>query len=407
MNVRIFYFYKLIQHLVPIYPVYLLLFESKGLSVSQISLLLAIWSAPLVLFEMPTGVLADHWNRKYMLIIGSVCKVLCYTFWLFSNGFLLFALGFVLWGISESFCSGSEEALLYDSLKQHKQEDKFDEIYGKCNFYSNIGVSISGITGGFLAMTFGMNFVLIISVISMLVLVGVTFGFKEVNYFKPRCHEKHKSGLTKSFVTLYDAVVFCTRNLKLLTVILISILVIGMSGILDEYDPLIAERYGLNLALIGVWVSTRCLLEAVGGRIAYKFRKVFVNFRISDLFSIIVILCLIAGVFLGISGWTRSIIAMPLYGLFYLIMASARILYEDLIQQQIEEQGRSTVHSLISLMDNLYGIAFFSVYSFLLSGVDLLKALFLTSLYIVFVSLVLWIIYNIAKRRAALLGSPS
>lgn len=401
MNIRIFYFYKLIQNLVPIYPVYLLLFESKGLSVSQISLLLAIWSAPVVLLEMPSGVLADHWSRKNMLIVGGICKVLCYTCWLFSNGFLLFALGFVLWGISESFCSGSEEALLYDCLKQYNQEDKFEEIYGKCNFYSNIGVAISGTTGGFLAMAFGMSFVLIISVISMLVSVGVTFKFKEVNYFKLKHHGKRELGLEKPLATLYDAIKFCTRNLKLLTVILISILVVGMSGILDEYDPLIAERYGLNLGLIGVWGSARYVLEAIGGRIAYKFRNILIKFRVNDRFYAIFILCLIAGGFLGVSGLTRSIIVMPLYGLFYLIMASARILFEDYIQQQIEEQGRSTVHSLISLMENIYGIAFFGIYSFVLSGVDLLKALYLTSLYILFVSIVLWIIYSVSKKRAA------
>lgn len=64
MNIRIFYFYKLIQNLVPIYPVYLLLFESKGLSVSQISLLLAIWSAPVVLLEMPSGVFSRPLEQK-------------------------------------------------------------------------------------------------------------------------------------------------------------------------------------------------------------------------------------------------------------------------------------------------------------------------------------------------------
>jgi len=47
MSVNIYFIYKFIQHLVPVYPVYLLLFEAKGLSVQQISLLLAIWSLPL------------------------------------------------------------------------------------------------------------------------------------------------------------------------------------------------------------------------------------------------------------------------------------------------------------------------------------------------------------------------
>jgi hypothetical protein len=135
-------------------------------------------------------------------------------------------------------------------------------------------------------MTFGMSFVLIISVITMMVCVGAAFRFKEVNYFKQEQHEKREPGLAKSFVTIYDAVIFCIGNLRLVAVILMFVLVIGVSGILDEYDPLIADRYGLNLALVGVWGSTRYVLEAIGGRIAYKLKKVLVSFKISDRFML-------------------------------------------------------------------------------------------------------------------------
>ncbi len=400
MNIKKFYFYKLIQHLVPVYPVYLLLFEAKGLSVSQISMLLAIWSAPLILLEIPTGILADHWNRKYMLVIGSLCKALCYTCWFFSEGFLLFAAGFLLWGISESFRSGSEEALLFDSLKQQGHEDSFEQAYGNCNFYESIGVAISGITGGFLAMTLGMKPVLVISIIFMLLCTVTVSGFKEVNYFRQQSHEGPGQRYTQFLITLSDAAALCTKNIKLLTVILIFILVIGTAGTLDEYDPLIADRYGLNLALVGVWSSTRYILEAIGGRVAYKFKSILTSFKLSDRFHIILVICLTAGAFLGISGWVRSIWIMPLYGLFYLMMASARVLHEDFVQQQIEEQGRSTVHSLISLMENLYGLAFFGVFSFVLSGVDLHKSLIYISLYILLVSLALWVMYKRAKRMA-------
>lgn len=399
MNTKKYYFYKISQHLVPIYPVYLLLFEAKGLSVSQISLLLAIWSVPVVFFEIPTGILADHWNRKYMLIIGSIAKTLCYTVWFFSDGFLLFALGFVLWGISGSFCSGSEEALLFDSLKRIEQQDQFEKIYGKGVFYEKIGVAISGVTGGILAMQFGMSFVLIISILSMLVCTGIIFTFKEINYYKP-IHESGKQGISKSIRTLYNAITLCVKNARLLAIILVTILIITTAGTLDEYDPLIADRYGLNLAFVGIWGSTRYILEAVGGRMAYWIKNILAKIDIKDQFYAILFLSVLAGGCLGLAGWVKSMIIMPLYGVFYLIMASAMVLHEDFVQQQIEEQGRSTVHSLISLLENLYGIAFFGVFSFVLSGVDLHIAMVLIALYILLVSILLWILYHLIKRKA-------
>ena len=92
MNIRLLKFYSLIRGLVPVYPIYLLMFESKGLSLGEISLLLAIWAAPVVLLELPTGILSDHWARKNMLVIGGLLQGVCYILWFFSESFLLLLL---------------------------------------------------------------------------------------------------------------------------------------------------------------------------------------------------------------------------------------------------------------------------------------------------------------------------
>ena len=394
MNKRLYYLYKLMQHIAPIYPIYLILFESKGLSASQISLLLAIWSFSVVLFEVPTGILSDYWNRRNMLIIGSICKVMCYIIWLFSEGFMLFALGFALWGLSEAFCSGSEEALVYDNLKLQGKENEFDEVYGKGQFYYNIGVAISGISGGFLSMACGMRFVLIVSIISMLVCVVVSTRFKEANFFVTENQVKSGVLFVHSFATLRDSIIFCTKSSKLLLIIIISVFVIGMDGILDEYDPLVAKNYGLNLGFIGIWVCLRNVMEAFGARVAHKFKLILLKLKIKDPFIAIWTICLSAGAFLGIAGWIHSIILIPLYGLFYLLMSSARVLHEDFVQHQINEQGRSTVHSLISLMYNLYAISFFGMFSIVLSKIDIHRVLVIMSVHLIIICFILRILYG-------------
>ncbi len=400
MNIKIYYFYKLVQHLIPIYPIYLMLFESKGISASQISMLLAIWTIPAILFEIPTGILSDHWNRKYMLIIGNSCKAGCYLLWFFSETFTMFALGFLLWGLSEAFCSGSEEALLFDNLKLQKREHQFDEVYGKGHFYNNIGVAISGISGGFLAMEFGMKFVLAISVLSTLFCVALTTRFQEVNFFKS---QKTSSGsmIANSLTTLRDSASFCIGNGRFLVVILVLILVIGMSGILDEYDPLIAQSYGLNLGVIGLWGFGRHMLEALGGRTAYKFGGLIAKKYIKDRFSVIMAVCILAGAILLLSGLLHSAFIIPLYGMFYFLLSTAGVMHEDIIQQRIDEQGRSTVHSLISLVNNLYGMLFFALFSFTLTRTNMFGVLVIIAVYILVICLVLGIAYKYYSKKAA------
>ncbi len=400
MNIRIYYFYKLIQHLIPIYPIYLMLFESKGISAPQISLLLAIWTIPAILFEIPTGILADHWNRKYMLIIGNSCKAGCYLLWFFSETFTMFALGFLLWGLSEAFCSGSEEALLFDNLKLQKREHQFDEVYGKGHFYNNIGVAISGISGGFLAMEFGVRFVLAVSVLSALVCVALTTRFQEVNFFKSQ-KTSSSSMIANTLTTLRDSTSFCIGNGRFLVVILLFILVIGMSGILDEYDPLIAQSYGLNLGLIGLWGFGRYILEALGGRTAYRFSSLLAKVHIKDRFSVIMVICILAGTVLIFSGLLHSIVVIPLYGMFYFLMSAAGVMHEDIIQQKIDEQGRSTVHSLISLVNNLYGLLFFALFSFTLTQTNMFGVLVIIAVYILVICFVLRITYKYKGKKAA------
>ena len=51
-----------LSELVPLYPLYALLFLDTGLSGAQISLLFAIWSITSFVAEIPAGVLADRWS---------------------------------------------------------------------------------------------------------------------------------------------------------------------------------------------------------------------------------------------------------------------------------------------------------------------------------------------------------
>ncbi len=96
---------------------------------------------------------------------------------------------------------------------------------------------------------------------------------------------------------------------------------------------------------------------------------------------------------------TGSILLMPLYGIFYLVMASARILHEDYVQQKIEEQGRSTVHSLISLAENVYGVGFFGLFALILSGHKVFSILVIVAAYIIAVCFLLGVMYYRSRKQ--------
>ena len=123
MGVNLFYLYRVTGQLLPICPVYVLLFQRNGLSVAEISLLLSIWCIPGFLLDAPSSVLADRRSRRNLLVEGRVLKAGCLVVWALWGSFLGYASGFILWGAGSALASGAEEAWLYDCLKVQGRED--------------------------------------------------------------------------------------------------------------------------------------------------------------------------------------------------------------------------------------------------------------------------------------------
>jgi MFS family permease len=308
---------------------------------------------------VPTGILADHWNRKNTIIIGCLCKAACYIIWLFSEGFALFALGFLFWGVSEALCSGSEEALLYDSLTRNREEDRFDRVYGAGNFFSGLGVALSCFAGGLLTEAITFHGVLAVSVLMVLLSTIFAVCFHEVNDFRTDNEDRGPDNSKNALITVKSSLELCFRDKMLLSAIMKLVLAVGVAGILDEYDPLIADSFDLRPGLVGVWIGFRYILEAVGSKTAYQLKALFAKGNIKDPFQVVFALTVASGACLAIFGFSHHWMAVPLYGSFYFLMAAAVVLQEEYVQSRIENQGRSTVHSIISLMYNLYGALFF------------------------------------------------
>jgi hypothetical protein len=179
--------------------------------------------------------------------------------------------------------------------------------------------------------------------------------------------------------------------------ILMLVVVAGVAGILDEYDSLVADSFELRLGLIGVWMGVRYVLEAAGSKAASGIKSALLRIKIRDPFQTVFTLCIASGISLVVFGVFHNIVLVPLYGLFYLLMAAAAVLQEEYVQNKVEEQGRSTVHSVISLIHNLYGIGFFMAVS-AVSGLGIRSVLILSGAYVVCLSLLLFIWYRGMKR---------
>ena len=133
------------------YAYYCSIFQENGLNLQEVMILQGSYSLMIALMEIPSGYIADLFGRKKTMVLGTVFCFLGFALFSFSFGFWEFLLAEILLGIGNSFISGSDSAILYDSLLQSKQTNQYTKIEGKTYSIGNFAEAGAGILGGFLA----------------------------------------------------------------------------------------------------------------------------------------------------------------------------------------------------------------------------------------------------------------
>ena len=123
-NIRLFIAFRVFFNSRFYYPVFTILFLDFGLTLQQFALLNVAWAAAIVLFEVPSGALADTVGRKNLLVFTGLLMVVEIALLCFVPKssldllFVVFLVNRILSGIAEAAASGADEAIAFDTLKQ-------------------------------------------------------------------------------------------------------------------------------------------------------------------------------------------------------------------------------------------------------------------------------------------------
>jgi len=102
----------------------------RGLSATEFGWMIAIFYLAVVSFEVPSGILADRFGRRRLLVIGAIANVLACVMLVTAFDFLAFALAQVLFAIGTATISGADSALLFDRLAAEGRENDYTRIEG-------------------------------------------------------------------------------------------------------------------------------------------------------------------------------------------------------------------------------------------------------------------------------------
>src|SRR5919109_513657 len=125
-----------------------------GLSIFEVFVANAAFTAAMALFEVPTGVVADTRGRRIsfllsesILLVGTLAYVGVAAI---HGGLLLFCLAGVILGLGFTFYSGAVEAWLVDALRASGFRDELDRVFARGGIVASVAMIVGTVGGGFL-----------------------------------------------------------------------------------------------------------------------------------------------------------------------------------------------------------------------------------------------------------------
>ena len=269
-NVKILYIYRFTSSLIMAYVIERLFWEARGMTVQMVVYTEIIYAAALLLLEVPSGIVADRWGRKRMIVLAALFGALELAVLLLAQQFWHFALVVLLAAVSRAASSGAENALLYDSLACTGQAAAFEKHVGRINAVDITATIIAALCGSLLASRFELTLNYWLSLCSMLLAVIAAIALREPT----RQAGESASGLPlRAYVT---ASLRFFRDNPGVSLVVASAMVIGASvSFVDEFWQLYLERLHVPVLYFGSFSAALYAVRLPGNIVAHALKERF------------------------------------------------------------------------------------------------------------------------------------
>lgn len=357
-------------------PVFTLFLLGHGVTLQTIILAQTVYSVASLLGELPTGFVADKFGQKTAVLIG---------FLLDSLGMLMIFLmpsvtGLIVFhlvrGLSGSFLSGSQEALLYESYKhEHESTNNYKKAFSTMLSNDVLGFITATAIAGVLVQIWGKSAYAPIILLTSLCTLGTFLYATTLKSYKTHTEES-KEFRFLTHIKQSMRVIKKEHTVAALTVV--SILTLNGEYFLRQtYQPLFQQNM-VTPILLGLSLSAGSLLNYVIVRYAYLAEKYL------SLDKILLVYNLMLGALYIVLSLLHSPFAIVLAFIFLQGLFNAQQpIVSDYINERIESGQRATVLSAISFSQSFFSIITRLLLVFALGAFGLTRSYAIQGLYLV------------------------
>jgi MFS family permease len=311
-----------------------------------------------VIFEVPTGVVADTRGRRFSFLLGAgtlLVSTLLYLFmWNVQAPFWGWAITSALLGLGFTFFSGATEAWLVDALGASGFTGNLESVFARAQIVGGVAMLSGSVLGGFIAQFTNLGVPYIVRSAMLGVTLVVAWWFMRDIGFSPK-RDATPLGAVRNVVN--GAVESGFRNPPVRWLMLAAPFSAGV-GIYAFYamQPYLLELYGDPNAygIAGLAAAFVAGAQIVGGTFVPWFRRFFR--RRTDA---LILAGAVSALFLVLIGLTTSfIVALALLAAWCISLALASPLRQAYVNGVIPSEQRATVLSFDALMGSAGGVVF-------------------------------------------------
>jgi len=332
-----------------------------GLSITEAFIANAAFTAGMVVFEVPTGVVADAAGRRVSFILGAatllVTTMAYLGLWYWGAGIMLWAIVSALIGLGFTFFSGATEAWLVDALEATGYEGAIDMVFGKGQTMTGAATLLGTIGGGFLAqLSLGVPY-LMRSLLLVAVIVAAWLWMHDIGYTPRR-----SASIGHEVTTILRASLkhgLGNRPVRMFMLAAPFSMGVGI-WVFYAFQPYLLQLFGDPNAfyLSGIAAAVYAVAQMVGGASVRWVRR-----RVSSRTSVLIgqiVFSALALVGVGAAEWLDIPVgfwlAIILFAAISLGWAISTPVQQAYMNALIPSQQRATVLSFSSLMGSAGGV---------------------------------------------------
>lgn len=316
----------------------------------------AFFTVGQVLFEVPTGVIADTFGRRVSYLLGcitlAVSTLLYLYMWQIHGPFWGWAASSVLLGLGFTFFSGALEAWLVDALKATNFKGSLESVFAKGQMVGGGAMLTGSIAGGVIAQFMGLGVPYILRAAVLIINFATAFFLMRDLGFTP---QRSKTPLKEMRKIFNSSLKHGLGNPPVRWVMIAAPFATGVSFyVFYALQPFLLKLYGDEEAywIAGLVAALVASAQIAGGFMAPHIRKLFSRRTTALLWGTIFTSLILLSVGFVDNFW----IALFLIFLWGLIFAAIMPIRQAYLNGLIPSEQRATVLSFDSLMGSSGGI---------------------------------------------------